>query len=310
MSNPEKAPQYSAGDQHGSGLLPTAQPGQQYPPSTHDSSAPPAYNQGSAELPGDEKPRVPVPQQDHSQFAGAQQQPPQFAPPPVGESQQQPLAGDEKRKLEQQYFPPPPPGPPPSQDQHQQSAAHPNPLQGNPITEPQQHQETHQPFDAQHTQQGQQSQQNYAIPQYDPAHPTFAPPPTGEPVQSGTTVPDPSHSHDYNQGHVQGHVQGHDHNLGHVQGSDHGHGQGHVPDTGNVSTFVPPEEHKKPGWSERFSQLGIKAAAPINSLAHKFGSQSFLPETIDKECDKAASILKSFCSKSPHSTQITYTHTL
>jgi hypothetical protein len=34
-------------------------------------------------------------------------------------------------------------------------------------------------------------------------------------------------------------------------------------------------------------------------LAHKFGSQSFLPETIDKECDKAASILKSFCSKLP-----------
>jgi lipid-binding SYLF domain-containing protein len=32
-------------------------------------------------------------------------------------------------------------------------------------------------------------------------------------------------------------------------------------------------------------------------LAHKLGSQSFLPETLDKECDKAASILKSFCSK-------------
>ncbi|SPJ75557.1 uncharacterized protein FTOL_05288 [Fusarium torulosum] len=303
MSNPEKAPQYSAGDQHGGGLLPTAQPGQQYPPSVHDSSAPPAYEQGSAELPGDEKPRAPpVPQQDHAQFAGVQQQPPQFAPPPVGESQQQqqPLAGDEKRKLEQQYFPPPPPGPPPSQDQHQQSAPHPNPLQGNPITAPQQHQETHQPFDAQHTQQGQQGQQNYAIPQYDPAHPTFAPPPTDEPVQPGTTVPDPSYSHDHNQGHV----QGHDHNLGHVQG--HGHGQ--VPDTGNVSTFVPPEEHKKPGWSERFSQLGIKAAAPINSLAHKFGSQSFLPETIDKECDKAASILKSFCKNGvyadPSSSQV------
>ncbi|KAK2601854.1 hypothetical protein QQS21_004540 [Conoideocrella luteorostrata] len=43
--------------------------------------------------------------------------------------------------------------------------------------------------------------------------------------------------------------------------------------------------------------LSSGAAAPINSLAHKLGSQSFLPETLDKECDKAASILKSFCVK-------------
>lgn len=42
--------------------------------------------------------------------------------------------------------------------------------------------------------------------------------------------------------------------------------------------------------------MSAGAAAPINSLAHKLGSQSFLPETLDKECDKAAAILKSFCS--------------
>lgn len=41
----------------------------------------------------------------------------------------------------------------------------------------------------------------------------------------------------------------------------------------------------------------MKAAAPINSIAHKLGSQSFLPETLDKECEKAATILKAFCSK-------------
>jgi hypothetical protein len=51
----------------------------------------------------------------------------------------------------------------------------------------------------------------------------------------------------------------------------------------------------------------MKAAAPINNLAHKFGSQSFLPETLEKECDKAASILKSFCSKScPNIRSFTY----
>ncbi|ODA80476.1 hypothetical protein RJ55_03434 [Drechmeria coniospora] len=54
---------------------------------------------------------------------------------------------------------------------------------------------------------------------------------------------------------------------------------------------------KKPGWGERFSKLGFKAAAPVNSLAHKLGSQSFLPESMDKECDKAAAILKAFCKK-------------
>lgn len=41
----------------------------------------------------------------------------------------------------------------------------------------------------------------------------------------------------------------------------------------------------------------MKAAAPINSIAHKLGSQSFLPETLDKECEKAATILKAFCKK-------------
>ncbi|RGP68921.1 hypothetical protein FLONG3_7982 [Fusarium longipes] len=273
MSNPEKAPMYSAGDQHGGGLLPTAQPDQSNP--SNDASAPPGYEQGTAELPGNEKQQ--------------QQQPPQYASPSGGESF--PSAAEEKRRLEQQYYPPPPPGPPPSQDQHQQSAPHPNPLQGNPVIAPQQQQATHQPTNAP------QVQQNYTIPQYDPAHPTFAPPPTNptnETTQPTTTAPGHSEpfSHSSNQAH------------GYGSGSGHGHNE----DTGNVSTFVPPEEHKKPGWTERFSQLGMKAAAPINSLAHKFGSQSFLPETIDKECDKAASILRSFCKNGvyadPDSSQV------
>jgi SH3 domain-containing YSC84-like protein 1 len=51
------------------------------------------------------------------------------------------------------------------------------------------------------------------------------------------------------------------------------------------------------GWGEKLSHLGMKAAAPINSLANKMGSQSFLPTTMDKECEKAGKILKSFVSK-------------
>ncbi|KAJ4131394.1 hypothetical protein NW768_005579 [Fusarium equiseti] len=270
MSNPEKTPLNPAGDQQGSGLLPTAQPGQQNPP--HDTSAPPGYEQGSVELPTNEK----------------QQQPPQYAPPPGIEPSQS--ATDEKRRLDQQYFPPPPPGPPPAQDQHHQSAAHPNPLQGNPVTATQQPQETHKPLDTQ------QGQQNYTIPQYNPAQPAFAPPPTNptnEPVQSTTTAP------------------AHSEPVTHSADQGHGHGffgHGHNQNAGHASTSVPPEEHKKPGWSERFSALGMKAAAPINNLAHKFGSQSFLPETLEKECDKAASILKSFCKNGvyadPDSSQV------
>jgi len=36
--------------------------------------------------------------------------------------------------------------------------------------------------------------------------------------------------------------------------------------------------------------------APINRLSNKIGSEAFWPTTLDKECDKAARILKSFCS--------------
>jgi len=39
---------------------------------------------------------------------------------------------------------------------------------------------------------------------------------------------------------------------------------------------------------------GSKAAAPLNALANKMGSESFLPTTLDKECEKAARILRSF----------------
>jgi len=60
-----------------------------------------------------------------------------------------------------------------------------------------------------------------------------------------------------------------------------------------------PSESTKPGWSERLSQLGGKATAPLNMLANKMGSESFLPTTMDRECEKAARILKSFCSEFP-----------
>jgi hypothetical protein len=39
-----------------------------------------------------------------------------------------------------------------------------------------------------------------------------------------------------------------------------------------------------------------KLGAPVNRLSNKLGSEAFWPTTLDKECDKAARILKSFCS--------------
>ena len=41
-----------------------------------------------------------------------------------------------------------------------------------------------------------------------------------------------------------------------------------------------------------------KLGAPINKLSNKLGSEAFWPTTLDIESDKAARILKSFCSTS------------
>lgn len=39
-----------------------------------------------------------------------------------------------------------------------------------------------------------------------------------------------------------------------------------------------------------------KLGAPVNKLSNKLGSEAFWPTSLDKESDKAARILKSFCS--------------
>lgn len=52
----------------------------------------------------------------------------------------------------------------------------------------------------------------------------------------------------------------------------------------------------KSSWGDRLAALGQQAAVPFNTLANKMGSESFLPTTMDKECEKAARILRGFCS--------------
>lgn len=39
-----------------------------------------------------------------------------------------------------------------------------------------------------------------------------------------------------------------------------------------------------------------KLGAPINRMSNKVGAEAFWPTTLDKESDKAARILRSFCS--------------
>lgn len=219
-------------------------------------------------------------------------------------------------------LPPPPPGPPPSQQQQPpaQDESHPNPLSANPThvmdEQQRQQQELLDYYNRQHQQnlqggapqpqpgsqelppsavsdeyrppqpprptQPHDSQQQYTIPQYNPADPAFANKPS-------YAIPQDTH-------------------LNTAAATATNPATGH-PTTGSPTSASPnsavDDEHKGSKWSARFSNLGIKAAAPINQLAHKLGSQSFLPETMNKECDKAASILQSFCSKFnlPHLTR-------
>ena len=54
----------------------------------------------------------------------------------------------------------------------------------------------------------------------------------------------------------------------------------------------------KAGFDKVYSWVD-KLGAPVNRLSNKVGSEAFWPTTLDIESDKAARILKSFCSKSP-----------
>ncbi|KAH7146123.1 hypothetical protein EDB81DRAFT_947174 [Dactylonectria macrodidyma] len=57
-------------------------------------------------------------------------------------------------------------------------------------------------------------------------------------------------------------------------------------------------ENRKSGLSNRLHDLSAKIASPINGFANKLGCEAFMPTSLDKECDKAARILTSFCDGS------------
>ncbi|KAJ9143388.1 DUF500 and UBA/TS-N domain-containing protein [Pleurostoma richardsiae] len=97
---------------------------------------------------------------------------------------------------------------------------------------------------------------------YNAAQPQFAPPPTEE-----IYAADPSSHHQHH--------------------APHAHGAATAADGQHATS--------KAGWGQRLSALGMKAAVPFNTLASKLGSETFLPTSMDKECEKAARILRSFC---------------
>ncbi|OLN87264.1 SH3 domain-containing protein PJ696.02-like protein 2 [Colletotrichum chlorophyti] len=211
-----------------------------------------------------EKPPIPQEQPLYPQQAtGATQNSPQYG---SGEKSELPGQG--------QHFPPPPPGPPPA-NQPQFTHA-PQPQQGYAASsQQQQYQQYQQPQQQQYHHQQQYNQPphgqyppaqhsnatplaDYNPTQYGAGHQQFAPPP-------GAGYTDPATAQSA---------------AAAAAATDPNH---------------PQKQHR--GWGERLSQIGMKAAVPINALANKMGSQSFLPTTMDKECEKAAKILRSFCKE-------------
>jgi U5 snRNP spliceosome subunit len=117
---------------------------------------------------------------------------------------------------------------------------------------------------------------DYDIPQYNPANPQFAPPPNdNDDIYDAT----PTEEHPPSK-------------FSRFFGRHH-HSHGHEGE----------EEHGKKGKA-KLTALGeafaSKVAGPVNAFANKFGAEGFLPESLDKECEKAARILRSFCSTFAH----------
>ncbi|KAI1332008.1 hypothetical protein F5Y16DRAFT_358309 [Xylariaceae sp. FL0255] len=67
------------------------------------------------------------------------------------------------------------------------------------------------------------------------------------------------------------------------------------PSAAGSSSSQPPKKSGGGGFTQKLYELSLKASGPINRFTNKLGSEAFWPTSLDKECDKAARILKSFC---------------
>ncbi|KAI1852832.1 hypothetical protein JX266_002373 [Neoarthrinium moseri] len=227
---------------------------------------------GPSELSGGTPPHHPA----GSHATSAADQPPQyqdqvpqyqeqvFPPPPPGPP---PSGGQQHQPAHQDYYPPPPPGPPPNQTYQ---AYH--PLQSHPTNNETLPGYTETP--------GLHVQGDEKLPVLPPrpgsrpgssqgSAPYFAPPPTA--AEAGPS----SGEHHAAQASAATAAAG-----APVSGSGAKEAEG---------------GKKKKTFGERFYDWSVKAGVPINKVTNKLGSEAFWPTSMDKECDKAARILKSFC---------------
>jgi hypothetical protein len=130
-------------------------------------------------------------------------------------------------------------------------------------------------------QQQQRQQQQQQQPYY--------PPPPNAPYQSGPPQGAPAYQHEGSQS--QGWQQP---QSGPGYQNSQNWQQPQAQAGGNTG---PTKTSGKPSWGERLYQWSTKAGVPINKVTNKLGSEAFWPSSLDLECDKAARILKSFCSK-------------
>ena len=61
-----------------------------------------------------------------------------------------------------------------------------------------------------------------------------------------------------------------------------------------LPTWAQTKTTSKAGFDQVYNVVD-KLGAPVNKLSNKLGSEAFWPTTLDKESDKAARILRSFC---------------
>lgn len=223
---------------------------------------------GPAELVGDAPQSHPAqqPQIQHNQY------PPPPGPPPAG--------------VESQYFPPPPPGPPPTSQEYQYPPPPPGPPPAN--------------LDHQYYPPPPGNPPNQGLGHTSPQDLYSPAPPSYSEVGGGVVVTDDKPpilpprpvSSQGTQAAPQAALQFPPPPLSPTRlNANAGHQHHHAP-----ATSAETSSSSKSGFGRKLYEWGVKAGVPINKITNKLGSEAFWPTSMDKECDKAARILKSFCS--------------
>ncbi|KAI5917184.1 hypothetical protein F4810DRAFT_718152 [Camillea tinctor] len=245
------------------------------------------YGGGPAELAGDGP--SPHPLQSHPLQSHPLQSHPVSATSPAQQNPPAELPAEEKQaqqsqQQQQQYFPPPPPGPPPNQI-HLTEDGHPDVPPpsyadidgaGSGFLDEKRPALPPRPASGQGRAAGSASPAQQAVP-------LFAPPPKSPNLSSKPSdeqLPEHYNPQPYDPQHYAPPVS---------PGV-----AGPVPAQTAAAGNAPSKQHSG-GFGQKLYQWGLKAGGPINKLTNRLGSESFWPDTMDKECDKAARILKSFC---------------